>query len=216
MHRKLTSLTVLSLILACPMALAQDKQKASANGTKPAAPAVSSSMSPADRAAKQAKIRSMRDETLKRLYKTQPQARDEIAKAEGYAVVDASQRNLVLLVTSNGAGIVVDNKGGKETFLKMNKVGTGPGLGNKKFKQILIFKNRKLLEQFATVGADVSASADATFKRENGDKGMVLDGSVSFNPEMAVYQITDSGVMLQANWGGVAYLPDADLNVTNK
>jgi len=25
------------------------------------------------------------------------------------------------------------------------------------------------------------------------------------------YQITDRGALLQANWGGVAYSPDADL-----
>jgi hypothetical protein len=60
------------------------------------------------------------------------------------------------------------------------------------------------------------AIADATFKRENGDKGMVLDGSVSFNPELSVYQITDKGMLLQANWGGVGYLPDSDLNTSTK
>jgi hypothetical protein len=41
---------------------------------------------------------------------------------------------------------------------------------------------------------------------------MVLDGSTSFNPMLSVYQVTDSGMLLQANWGGVAYLPDGTLN----
>jgi hypothetical protein len=44
----------------------------------------------------------------------------------------------------------------------------------------------------------------------------VLDGTVSFNPQLVVYQITDSGAMLQANWGGVAYLPDTELNAPQK
>jgi len=60
-------------------------------------------------------------------------------------------------------------------------------------------------------GADVGASADATFKT-SGTKGLTLDGSTSFNPHLSVYQITDSGALLQANWGGVAYLPDGELN----
>jgi hypothetical protein len=29
---------------------------------------------------------------------------------------------------------------------------------------------------------------------------------------LSVYQITGRGAMLQANWGGVAYLPDGELN----
>lgn len=214
MNRRQLGSVALSLILACPWLQAQDRHQPAANGAK--APAGASTMDPADRLAKQNKIRAMRDATLKRLYKVRPQVKAEIDKAEGYAVVDASQTNLLLLVTSNGSGIVVDRAGGKETFLKMNKLGTGPGIGTKKYKQILVFKSRSLLEQFATVGADVAASADATLKREGGGQGVVLDGAVSFNPQLSVYQITDSGAMLQANWGGVAYLPDAELNAPQK
>ena len=58
--------------------------------------------------------------------------------------------------------------------------------------------------------ADVGASADATMKM--GGKGTSLDGTVSFNPELSVYVMTDSGLLLQANWGGLAYYPEADLN----
>ena len=69
-----------------------------------------------------------------------------------------------------------------------------------------------LLERAVRVRAlDVGASADATFKR-SGSAGLTLDGSSSFNPSLSVYQITDSGLLLQANWGGVAYLPDSELN----
>jgi len=45
-----------------------------------------------------------------------------------------------------------------------------------------------------------------------GGTGVAVDPNVSFNPLLSIYQITDSGALLQANWGGVAYLPDADLN----
>ena len=94
--------------------------------------------------------------------------------------------------------------------MKMRRVGTGPGIGYKSFRQLMIFKDRSLLEQFRTLGADVGASADATMKI--GDKGVALAPNVSFNPLLSVYQITDRGVSLQANWGAVAYQPDAGLN----
>jgi hypothetical protein len=73
-----------------------------------------------------------------------------------------------------------------------------------------------LLEQFVSVGADVSVSGDATAKLSKESKGLVLDGTISLNPNMSVYQITEKGLLLQANWGGVAYLPDSDLNAAAK
>jgi hypothetical protein len=45
-----------------------------------------------------------------------------------------------------------------------------------------------------------------------GDKGAALDPSLSFNTTVDTYQYTSQGVLLQANWGGVAYLIDSDLN----
>jgi lipid-binding SYLF domain-containing protein len=168
-------------------------------------------MSSADVEKKRAERRALRDETLEKLYKDKPEVRDEIAKAEGYAVFDGSQVNVVLYVGASGQGILVDNKkGGAETFMTMKRAGAGPGVGYKDYKQIMVFKNRALFDQFKTVGADVSASADATIK--TGGKGSSFDGSVSFNPQLSVYQMTDRGLMLQANWGGVAYYPDTDLN----
>ena len=173
----------------------------------------STASSPA--AAKQRQeILAMRDATLKRLYKAKPAVRNEIAKAEGYAVFNANQANVVLLVAGTGEGVLVDNQTGQPTFMKMHRLGTGPGLGFKKYKQVLVFKSRKVLETFKTVGADVNASGDATVKlTEHGD-GKVLDTAVSLDPMISVYQLTDRGVLLQANWGGMAYLPDGTLNTS--
>lgn len=213
MYPNKMNVAMLSLMLACSVVVAEDKP--ATPESKPAE-ATTSKLSAADQSAKQAAIRAMRDEALQRLIKSKPEVKDEIAKAEGYAVFDASQTNLVLLVTSKGGGVVVDNTNQKETFMKMVKLGTGPGLGHKKFKQVLVFKSRTLLDQFVSVGADVSVSADATAKLGNERKGLVLDGSVSLNPTLSVYQMTDKGLMLQANWGGVGYLPDSDLNAPAK
>jgi lipid-binding SYLF domain-containing protein len=157
------------------------------------------------------KLRELRVEALKDFYATNPQIKAELEGAIGYAVFDASQVNLVLYLGAMGAGVMVENASGKETFMKMTRAGTGPGVGYKTYRQLMVFKDRTVFDTFRTVGADVGASADATFKR-SGSKPNTLDGSTSFNPSLSVYQITDSGALLQANWGGVAYLPDEQLN----
>jgi lipid-binding SYLF domain-containing protein len=156
-------------------------------------------------------LRQLRDDTLKEFYATRPETRAELEGAVGYAVFDASQVNLVLYLGAMGAGVMVDNASGRETYMTMKRAGTGPGLGYKSYRQIMVFKDRKLFDTFTSVGADVGASADATLKTGS-SKGIQLDGSTSFNPLMSVYQITDRGALLQANWGGVAYLPDTELN----
>jgi lipid-binding SYLF domain-containing protein len=155
-------------------------------------------------------LRKLRDETRDDFYATKPEVKDEVANAVGYAVFDASQVNLVLFVGGLGAGMLVENESGKETFMRMKRAGTGPGVGYKSFRQLMVFKDHSLFDNFRRLGADVGASADATMKI--GEKGVTVDLNVSFNPLLSVYQITDRGALLQANWGGVAYLPDADLN----
>jgi lipid-binding SYLF domain-containing protein len=168
--------------------------------------------SQSDPAQRRDKLRAMHTEALKDFYATNPKIQPELEAAVGYAVFDASQVNLVLYLGAMGAGVMVDNRDRKETFMSMKRAGTGPGVGYKTYRQLMVFKDRTVFDTFRTVGADVGASADATFKRSGSAAALALDGSTSFNPSLSVYQITDSGALLQANWGGVAYLPDNELN----
>jgi lipid-binding SYLF domain-containing protein len=169
-----------------------------------------SKMSSADAAKKREKLLKMRDDTLEDFYATKPEIKADLEKGVGYAVFDGSQVNIVLFVGGLGGGVLVENGTGKETFMKMTRAGTGPGIGYKSFRQLMVFKDRSLFDNFRKLGADVGASADATMKI--GGKGVAVDPNVSFNPLLSIYQITDRGALLQANWGGVAYVPDADLN----
>jgi lipid-binding SYLF domain-containing protein len=169
-----------------------------------------SKMSAAEVTKKRDAVRKIRDDALEDFYATKPEIKEEVAKAVGYAVFDGSQVNIVLFVGGLGEGVLVENGTGKETFMKMKRAGTGPGVGYKSFRQLMVFRDRSLFDNFRKLGADVGASADATMKI--GGKGVAVDPNVSFNPQLSIYQITDRGALLQANWGGVAYKPDAELN----
>lgn len=207
MKAQASLLLALAVLFASPPLLAEESPKETAAEESP-----TSSLSAEEQQKRRDSIRQMRDKTLERLFKAHPKAREEIRKAVGYAVFDASQSNIILLVTGQGIGVAVDNANQQETFMKMARLGTGPGIGHKSYKQVLIFKDRTLFNTFGTVGADVSASGDATLKLKDKGDSLVFDGTVSFNPLLSVYQMTDRGALLQANWGGVGYLPDGDLN----
>src|SRR5260221_14102043 len=92
-------------------------------------------MSAAEATKQREKLRKMRDGALEDFYATKPEVKEEVAKAVGYAVFDASQVNIVLFVGGQGGGVLVDNGTGKETFMKMKRAGTGPGVGHKEFRQ---------------------------------------------------------------------------------
>ena len=156
-------------------------------------------------------IMAMRDKTLDELFKQKPQAKAELQKAAGYAVFDSSQFNIVLLVEAQGHGVLVDNATQTPTFMLAARAGTGPGLGYKSFRQVMIFKSKKVMDRFRTPGADVTASADATAKLGASDSTSA-EFAKSFDPYIDLYEFTDKGLVLQANWGGAAYVPDSQLN----
>lgn len=202
----------LRTIAALPIMIVLLAGCASSGGTASGDPGAGKSRMSAGEAAKERDaLHQLRKETLDDFYATKPEIEAEVAQSVGYAVFDASQVNIVLFVGGLGAGVLVENGSGRETYMKMKRVGTGPGVGYKSFRQLMVFKDRSLFETFRRLGADVGASADATMKI--GGKGVAVNPNISFNPLLSVYQITDRGALLQANWGGVAYLPDPDLNL---
>lgn len=148
-------------------------------------------------------ILRMRDATLERLYREKPESKDAIQKGAGYAVFDATGVNLVLYVGGKGSGVMMIKGSDKPVFMSMVRAGTGPGLGYKEFKQVIVFKNRKAMDLFETAGVDVGASFDF---------GNVLAKGQSFHPDFALYTITEKGFTVQANWGGTKYFKDASLN----
>lgn len=192
------------LLAACSLPTTPSSTSGAAQGS--AAP-----LPPEEAEKRRSEIMAMRDKTLSELFAEKPQARDELQKAAGYAVFDSSQLNVVLLIGARGRGVLIDNATQTPTYMVATRAGTGPGLGYKSFRQVMIFKNKAVMDQFRTVGADVTASADATVKL-GPSAGTSADLSTSFNPAITMYDITDHGVLVQANWGGAAYLPDAQLN----
>ena len=141
---------------------------------------------------------------LEKLYAVQPDARAVVEKAPGYAVFDISAIYALLLVGQKGKGVLFDNATKKPTFMLSSRAGTGPGVGKQRVFQIFVFKSKGAMDQFVLaggLGGDVSGSAST------GTDGMVR----SFNPQIDIYQITISGMAVQASWGGTVYKVDPDL-----
>jgi len=157
-------------------------------------------------------VRKQRDEILAKLYAANPEAKDKIQNAVGYGAFNNKNMNLFLLSSGTGYGMVVD-KGGKETFMAMGSLGGGIGLGAKDLSVVFIFKNADVMKKFIESGWQFGGEADATAK--SGDKGTAASkeaGADTGGNLFEIYQMTDTGVALQATVAGTKYWKDKDLN----
>jgi lipid-binding SYLF domain-containing protein len=138
------------------------------------------------------------------LIRQNPKVAEEIRSAAGYAVFNATNVNIILVVLSNGDGALFQ-PGQKPVFMMERKAGEGAGAGYQKQYQVIIFKNEDAIKQFTAangVGGDVNANISA------GSGGMQR----SINPNVSTYLVGQSGYDLQANWGGSVYTPNDTLN----
>jgi|TARA_R110002126_G_scaffold279836_1_gene426916 lipid-binding SYLF domain-containing protein len=164
----------------------------------------------ADAAADREKIQVMRKATLTRLYKEEPGAKTEVEKAEGYAVFSSGGVNVVLFSAAYGSGVVHDNKSSRDTYMKMGSGGVGFGLGVKDYRLVFVFRTRKALNQFVEHGWDLSGQADVAVKA--GTEGAELSEAAAVMPGVKVYQLTESGLALQATIQGTKYWTSDALN----
>ena len=155
-------------------------------------------------------LQEARTEAMKKLYQEKPSAESEIRNARGYAVFSNFGLNLGFVSTQRGGGILRDNRTGKDTYMRMFSGGGGWGLGVKNFAAILIFENDEALSQFETSGWDFSAQADAN--AESGSEGDGAETAMTAMPGTKIYQLTESGVALQATVQGTKFWVDEDLN----
>jgi len=154
-------------------------------------------------------ILDMQRDTLSDLYKVRPQARSQIAKAPGYAVFSDANVNIIFASFGGGYGVAKNNKTGKHTYMKMGEVGVGLGLGVKDFRAIFVFHDNATLDHFIESGWQFGGQADAAAKAS--DKGGAVGGEVLLD-NITVYQLTESGLALQATVKGTKYWKDDALN----
>jgi lipid-binding SYLF domain-containing protein len=164
-----------------------------------------SKLSAAEKRKQQAALAKFAEESLAKLYAINPGAKKEIESSAGYAVFDLSAVNILLFVGQSGKGLLVDNKSRKSTYMRAKRAGTGPGIGYREIRQVFVFKSAAAMEQFKlgeAAGGDVGAAIAM------GKDG----GALSFNPYIDVYQITEKGLAVEAQWGGTVYVVDPELN----
>lgn len=158
---------------------------------------------------RRAEVQKMRAQTIAAIEKHQSNIRSKINAAPGYAVFSNANVNLIFASFSGGYGIARDNSSGRDIYMKMGEAGVGFGLGVKDFRAIFVFKSRTASSVFIEHGWMVGAHADAAAK--SSDKGGAAGGEILAD-DVEIYQLTESGLALQATIKGTKYWKDDSLN----
>jgi len=154
-------------------------------------------------------IRDMRAQVLEELFMVKPDVRPQVGEAVGYAVFSSANVNVILASFSGGIGVVRDNRDGQETFMRMGELGLGLGAGVKDFRAVFIFHDEDSLDDFVDRGWVFGGHADAAAKAN--DLGAAISGEAILD-NVTVYQLTQSGLALQATVKGTRYWKDSELN----
>lgn len=154
-------------------------------------------------------IDEMADETIQRLCREVPAAKQQINDSAGYGVFSNANINVFLASFGGGYGVVID-KDGNKTYMKMALGGIGVGMGVKDYRQVLIFRDSNTLEKFIWSGWEFGAHADAAAKA--GETGDALSGEVDINDDIIIYSMTETGLALQATIAGTKYWKNNTLN----
>ena len=155
-------------------------------------------------AKKRAEIDAMADATMKGLFESSPDAKKLHKKAVGHAVF--SNVKIALGFSGGGGQGVAVPKEGKPVYMNMGTAGVGFGIGAQKYQVVFFFQTEKVFKSFVDKGWQADASAQAAA----GDEGANL--GATFRNGVAIYQMTDKGLMASADITGTKYWKSDDLN----
>ena len=202
-----TAAALLLAILAAAPGLPVAQEKA---GTKPEEKAAATGQAAKPDKAEEARaqkqeIDAMASAALDRLFAELPGSRELHGQSKGYAVFD-NTKFAFILSGGGGAGVAVSRPDGERTYMKMGTAGIGLGLGGQKYQVVFMFETQEAFDKFVTKGwmADAGANAVAGAKGAN--------ALATFSNGIAIFQMTEKGLLLQADIAGTKYWKNKKLN----
>ncbi|MBL8874734.1 MAG: hypothetical protein JNM86_02940 [Phycisphaerae bacterium] len=120
-----------------------------------------------DNSQKQQNIQNESTDMLQELYANNPDLKQTIANAAGYATFKKTDIHLFLVASGNGYGMLKDNSTGQITYMDVASLGGGIGLGVKDLRVVFIFADPAVMQQFLSQGWQFGTNADANAQVNN-------------------------------------------------
>lgn len=154
---------------------------------------------------KRLKIDEMATEVLEQVMNTNWKAQELFETAYGWAAFD-NLKIAFLISGGGGNGVAIKKDAGERTYMKMGTAGIGLGLGGQSYQVLFFFQDEKTFFNFVEKGWKADASAQAAA----GEDG--ANATTGFVNGVAVWQVTEKGLMASADISGTKYWKNKKLN----
>jgi lipid-binding SYLF domain-containing protein len=179
------------VLLGCTAALAQDRDR-------------DSELDADELDGRRQEILQMADDTIDAL-SADKAAKTLIDDAYGYAVFDTTKGGFIV-TGAGGTGVAMRSSGRDPVYMHMGAGGIGLGAGIENYKLVILFEDEATFEKFTDGEWSAGVSAQAAAGRD----GAAAVGR--FENGVAVYHLTDKGVIAQVDVTGVKFWPSDRLN----
>jgi lipid-binding SYLF domain-containing protein len=143
--------------------------------------------------------------TLEAVLKNSAAAKSLYEKSYGYAAFD-SRKSSFLITAGKGLGVAVRNDSGERTYMHVGTLGANIGAGVQFYQGLFLFENKQAFDSFVNQGWQADAGAGATLGKAS------LEAQAKFTNGMAYYQLSETGILLDASLSGTKYWKSKELN----
>jgi len=158
-----------------------------------------------DPAATRREIDAAAESTLSKVLASSPGAKALFERSYGYAAFD-SRKASFLITTGGGVGVAIRKSDGQKTYMRVASAGVNVGAGLQFYQGLFLFETEDAFNRFINTGWQADATAGATLGKAS------LEAQAKFTNGMAYYQISETGVMLDADITGTKYWKSKELN----
>ncbi len=154
---------------------------------------------------KRMKLDETAEEALQALFAAHPKAKELYDKSYGWAVFD----NLKIafgISGGGGNGVASVKDTNQKTYMQMGTGGIGFGLGANKYQVIFLFQDTQTYDNFVNKGWQADAGATASAGNN------AAEVKTDFVNGIAIYQMTEKGLMANADIAGTKYWKNDKLN----
>mgnify|MGYP002627212418 CR=1 FL=1 len=169
----------------------------------------------ASREQERQELREKNASILQKLYQENPEAQSAVENSYGYAVLHNTGIKVGIFGSAHGRGIAVNNRTGKEVFMKMEEQSAGLGLGVKEYALVFVMEDEGAWNAFAS-GDGWKGGTEAGAAATDGYAGGGVAGASFVSRGLWVYQITTKGIALEASIKGTKFYPNKKLNDYSK
>ena len=198
---------LLTLIVGCaesaPKSAQTDADASSGRNAGQATPATGSGPDTQLTEAERVELETMARDTLKHLVDSNEAARELYDRSDHYAVFDSTKVG-ALVTGAGGSGVAVNTDDNQCVYMHMGAGGLGLGGGVQKYKLVFLFEDDRSFEKFVDGRWDAGTTAQAVAGKA------AVEGASNFVDGLAVYQLTDKGLIAQADLTMMRVWRDAD------